>query len=358
MSQLIVHTQSHDYPIIIGQHILANFDFSPYITGTQVLVVTNTTVAPLYLARLLAALPEDKQVETCILADGEAYKTQDSINQIYDALMAAHFNRDCTLIALGGGVIGDMVGFAAATFMRGVNFIQIPTTLLSQVDSSVGGKTGINHPLGKNMIGAFWQPRLVVADMATLQTLPSRELSAGLAEVIKYALIGDAEFLAWLETHMDAMVALDLAVLAQAVLICCQHKARVVAADEFEQDQRALLNFGHTFGHVIETHEGYGNWLHGEAVAVGMVQSMQLSQAMGWLSQVAVSRATVLIERAKLPIKPPMIDMTTALNLMQHDKKVKGGKIRLILLKALGQAIMTSDYDETALQAVLAEQLP
>lgn len=353
LHQLLVKTQSHDYPIIIGEHILVEFDFSPYALGKQVLVVTNSTVANLYLTTLINTLPKDKQVVTCILPDGEQYKTQDSINQIYDSLMQAHFNRDCTLIALGGGVIGDMVGFAAATFMRGVDFIQIPTTLLAQVDSSVGGKTGINHPLGKNIIGAFWQPRLVLADMATLTTLPARELSAGLAEVIKYALIGDVEFLVWLETHMSQLVALDLMLLAHTVLTCCQHKAMIVVEDEFETGKRALLNFGHTFGHVIETHEGYGTWLHGEAVAVGMRQAAQLSQKMGWLTTSQVERVERLLAQANLPLEPPYIDSTTALRLMQHDKKVQSGKVRFILLKELGHAIMTVDYDEKALLEVL-----
>lgn len=352
-SQLTVSTQSHDYPIMIGENNLASFDFSPYIRGSQVLVVTNTTVADLYLDSVLASLTTVKQVASCILPDGEQYKNQDSINQIYDALMQGHFNRDCTLIALGGGVIGDMVGFAAATFMRGVDFIQIPTTLLSQVDSSVGGKTGINHPLGKNMIGAFWQPRLVIADMSTLTTLPARELSAGLAEVIKYALIGDAQFLSWLDENMTKLVKLDLDTLAQAVRICCQHKADIVAQDEFENGKRALLNFGHTFGHVIETHEGYGNWLHGEAVAVGMLQASYLSQKMGWLTNEQVERIYQLLVKANLPTLPPVITAATALDLMQHDKKVKAGKIRLILLNDLGNAIMTADYDEKALFDVL-----
>lgn len=352
--ELIVHTRSHDYPIIIGENLIDTFDFADYIGGHQVLVVTNETVAPLYLDKLVARLPADKRIKTCILPDGEQYKTQQSIDAIYDELMTNHFNRDCTLIALGGGVIGDMVGFAAASFMRGVAFIQIPTTLLSQVDSSVGGKTGINHPLGKNMIGAFWQPRLVLADMSTLTTLPPRELSAGLAEIIKYALIGDVEFLTWLETHITSLLALDLELLAEAVLISCQHKADIVAQDEFEANTRALLNFGHTFGHVIETHEGYGNWLHGEAVAAGMIQAMQLSHKQGWIESQDVARATQLIAQANLPTVPPTIDVATALDLMGHDKKVKSGKIRLVLLKKLGQAILTSDYDPKLLTDVLA----
>ena len=354
--ELVVHTRSHDYPIIIGKKLIETFDFSDYISGHQVLVVTNETVAPLYLSTLLAQLPQNKTVVTCILPDGEQYKNQQSIDQIYEQLMCHHFNRDCTLIALGGGVIGDMVGFAAASFMRGVNFIQIPTTLLSQVDSSVGGKTGINHRLGKNMIGAFWQPRLVLADMTTLLTLPPRELSAGLAEVIKYALIGDTEFLGWLEQHMEALTNLDLNLLAQAVLVSCQHKAQIVAQDEFEANLRALLNFGHTFGHVIETHEGYGTWLHGEAVAVGLLQAMALSEQLGWLTSQDVERAKKLILQAKLPTEPPKIAVQTALDLMGHDKKVKSGKIRLVLLKQLGEAVLTADYPAQLLTDVLNPQ--
>lgn len=353
--ELIVKTQSHDYPIIIGQNLLKNFDFSPFIHGKQVLIVTNETIAPIYLRTVINALPTDKKVASVILPDGEQFKNQQHIDMIYDKLMENHFHRDCTLIALGGGVIGDMVGFASATFMRGVNFIQIPTTLLSQVDSSVGGKTGINHPLGKNMIGAFWQPKLVLADMATLQTLPKRELSAGLAEVIKYALIGDVEFLAWLEENIEQLLELNLDLLAQAVLKSCQHKADIVAEDEFENGKRALLNFGHTFGHVIETHEGYGNWLHGEAVSVGMLQASELSYKMGNILLDDVKRVKNLLEHAKLPIQPPKIAVETALDLMSHDKKVKSGQIRLILLKNLGDAYITADYDVALLKQVLQE---
>ncbi|MES1963805.1 3-dehydroquinate synthase [Psychrobacter sp. AH5] len=370
---LIVHTQSHDYPIVItaqyhkkgteqanDQSSAAKFStiaerINPYITGQQVLIVTNDTVAPLYLQPLQQQLSTDFQVAVCILPDGEQYKNQDHINKIYDALMAQHFNRDVTLVALGGGVIGDMTGFAAASFMRGVNFIQIPTTLLAQVDSSVGGKTGINHPQGKNMIGAFWQPQMVLADMTTLQTLPARELSAGIAEVIKYALIMDSEFLTWLEHNLPAMMALDLAVLGAAVKRCCDYKAKVVAQDERESGIRALLNFGHTFGHVIETHEGYGNWLHGEAVAAGMVQAAQLSQKLGWITEDEVDRVKRLLTLANLPTIPPNIATATALNLMGHDKKVKGGKIRLILLKSLGEAVLTDDFDERLLVEVLSQ---
>ncbi|WP_333613366.1 3-dehydroquinate synthase [Psychrobacter sp.] len=372
---LTVQTQSHDYPIVITEdsnasspkNIVTNTakngaekssmasQIAPYITGHQVLIVTNDTVAPLYLSALQEELEAEFTVKVCVLPDGEQYKNQTSINQIYDALMAEHFNRDVTLIALGGGVVGDMTGFAAASFMRGVNFIQIPTTLLSQVDSSVGGKTGINHPQGKNMIGAFWQPQMVLADMSTLKTLPARELSAGLAEVIKYALIMDAEFLTWLEHNLPAMMALDLAVLGEAVKRCCQYKADIVAQDERESGVRALLNFGHTFGHVIETHQGYGNWLHGEAVAAGMVQAAELSQKTGWLTTADVERIKRVLTLANLPITPPAIDVQTALGLMGHDKKVKHGQIRLILLKSLGEAVLTNDFDAKLLTEVLSQ---
>ena len=364
-ADLTVHTQSHNYPIIITEEtatektVIDNKTMAsqivPYIVGQQVLIVTNETVAPLYLKALKEPLEAQFTVRVCVLPDGEQYKNQTSINQIYDALMAAHFNRDVTLIALGGGVVGDMTGFAAASFMRGVNFIQIPTTLLSQVDSSVGGKTGINHPQGKNMIGAFWQPQMVLADMSTLKTLPARELSAGLAEVIKYALIMDVDFLTWLEHNLPAMMALDLAVLGEAVKRCCEYKAHIVAQDERESGVRALLNFGHTFGHVIETHEGYGNWLHGEAVAAGMVQAAELSQKIGWLTCDEVARVKRVLALANLPITPPPIEEQTALGLMGHDKKVKHGQIRLILLKSLGKAVITSDFDTQLLTEVLSQ---
>lgn len=357
---LSVHTQSHDYPIVItAQNAMDVGDMAaqvtPFISAGQVLIVTNDTVAPLYLARLQAQLKTQFTVAVCILPDGEQYKNQSSIDKIYDVLMAQHFNRDVTLIALGGGVIGDMTGFAAASFMRGVNFVQIPTTLLSQVDSSVGGKTGINHRQGKNMIGAFWQPQMVLADMNTLQTLPARELSAGLAEVIKYALIMDIEFLSWLEDNLPAMMALDLEVLAIAVKRCCQYKADIVAQDERESGIRAILNFGHTFGHVIETHEGYGKWLHGEAVAAGMVQAAQLSHKLGWISDADVARVKRVLILANLPVTPPSIALDTALSLMGHDKKVKQGQIRLILLKSLGEAVLTTDFDNQMLTDVLSQ---
>lgn len=354
-ANLTVHTQSHDYPIIITSQCDMAKEVAPYIKGKQVMVVTNTTVEKLYLQDLVNGLEADFEVLSVVLPDGEQYKTQQYIDQIYNALMDNHCSRDVTLIALGGGVIGDMTGFAAASFMRGVNFIQIPTTLLSQVDSSVGGKTGINHPKGKNMIGAFWQPQMVLADMHTLTTLPQRELSAGMAEVIKYALIMDADFLTWLEDNMSALMSLDKVALAEAVARCCQYKADIVAQDERESGKRALLNFGHTFGHVIETHEGYGKWLHGEAVAAGMVQAAQLSQQMGWISEQDVQRISEVLQAAHLPIKPPAIDTQTALGLMQHDKKVKSGQVRLILLKSVGEAVVTADFDQTLLEAVLTD---
>lgn len=354
-TNLTVHTQSHDYPIQITSQSQMALQIEPYIKGNQVMIVTNETVAPLYLHALLSELKKTHNVMHIILPDGEQYKNQHHINLIYDALMDNHCSRDVTLVALGGGVIGDMTGFAAASFMRGVNFIQIPTTLLSQVDSSVGGKTGINHPKGKNMIGAFWQPRMVLADMHTLTTLPNRELSAGIAEVIKYALIMDVSFLTWLEASMASLMARDEATLAEAVARCCQYKADIVAQDERESGKRALLNFGHTFGHVIETHEGYGRWLHGEAVAAGMVQAAKLSQKMGWISKDDVQRICDVLLAAGLPILPPKIECRTALQLMQHDKKVKSGQLRLILLKSLGEAIVTADFDQKSLEEVLSE---
>lgn len=354
-TNLTVHTQSHDYPIVITSQCDMAAEITPYIKGQQVMIVTNTTVEKLYLQPLVEGLEANFKVMSVVLPDGEQYKTQQYIDQIYDALMDNHCSRDITLIALGGGVVGDMTGFAAASFMRGVNFIQIPTTLLSQVDSSVGGKTGINHPKGKNMIGAFWQPQMVLADMHTLTTLPQRELSAGMAEVIKYALIMDVNFLTWLEDNMAALMSLDKGALAEAVAKCCQYKADIVAEDEREAGKRALLNFGHTFGHVIETHEGYGQWLHGEAVAAGMVQAAQLSAKLGWISSEEVKRICAVLQSAKLPIKPPAIDPQTALGLMQHDKKVKSGQVRLILLKSLGEAVVTTDFDQTQLEAVLTD---
>lgn len=358
MQTLYVELGERRYPIFIGSDLDPKALLEPYIHGCQVMIVSNETVAPLYLARYVAAIEAlGKTVATCILPDGEKYKNIEHLNLIFDALLASGFNRDCTVLALGGGVIGDMAGFASACFQRGVYFIQVPTTLLSQVDSSVGGKTGINHPLGKNMIGAFQQPQVVLADMSQLKTLPARELSAGLAEVIKYALLGDADFLAWLEQHMDALVQGDEAALAEAVYRSCAHKARIVANDEKEQGERALLNLGHTFGHAIESYLGYGEWLHGEAVATGMVMAADLSQRMGWISAEDLARTKNIIQRANLPIVCPQIPLDDFLAYMAHDKKVLNGQLRLVLMQAVGQAIITKTFDvELMKQAILANQ--
>ena len=358
MQTLYVELGERRYPIFIGSDLDPKALLEPYIHGRQVMIVSNETVAPLYLARYVAAIEAlGKTVATCILPDGEKYKNIEHLNLIFDALLASGFNRDCTVLALGGGVIGDMAGFASACFQRGVYFIQVPTTLLSQVDSSVGGKTGINHPLGKNMIGAFQQPQVVLTDMSQLKTLPPRELSAGLAEVIKYALLGDADFLAWLEQHMDALVQGDEAALAEAVYRSCAHKARIVANDEKEQGERALLNLGHTFGHAIESYLGYGEWLHGEAVATGMVMAADLSQRMGWISAEDLVRTKNIIQRANLPIVCPQIPLDDFLAYMAHDKKVLNGQLRLVLMQAVGQAIITKTFDvELMKQAILANQ--
>ena len=358
MQTLHVELGERRYPIFIGSDLNPESLLEPYIHGKQVMIVSNTTVAPLYLQHYVRAIEGlGKTVATCILPDGEKFKNSEHLNLIFDALLESGFNRDCTVLALGGGVIGDMAGFASACFQRGVYFIQVPTTLLSQVDSSVGGKTGINHPLGKNMIGAFQQPQVVLADMAQLKTLPPRELSAGLAEVIKYALLGDVEFLTWLEQHMEALVAGDATLLAEAVYRSCAHKARIVANDEKEQGERALLNLGHTFGHAIESYLGYGVWLHGEAVATGMVMAADLSQRMGWISVADLERTKKIILRAQLPIVCPKIPLEEFLAYMAHDKKVLNGQLRLVLMKSLGQAIITKEFDlELMKQAILANQ--
>lgn len=358
MQTLHVELGDRRYPIFIGSDLNPRNLLEPYIHGQQVMIVSNTTVAPLYLTTYVAALEAlGKKVATCILPDGEKYKNIEYLNLIFDALLEAGFNRDATVLALGGGVIGDMAGFASACFQRGVYFIQVPTTLLSQVDSSVGGKTGINHPLGKNMIGAFQQPQVVLADMAQLVTLPTRELSAGLAEVIKYALLGDVDFLDWLERHIDELVGRDPERLAEAVYRSCAHKARIVASDEKEQGERALLNLGHTFGHAIESYMGYGVWLHGEAVAVGMVMAADLSQRLGWISTDDLERTKKIIQRAHLPVKCPAIPLDEFLGFMAHDKKVLNGQLRLVLMSTLGKAIITKDFDvELMKQAILANQ--
>ncbi|WP_287879744.1 3-dehydroquinate synthase [Aquitalea sp.] len=330
------------YPIHIGHGLLDQAELIlPHLPIPQVAIITNEVVAPLYLERLTQQLQNHGvHCIPVILPDGEAHKNWQTLNLIFDALLGANAERKTTLIALGGGVIGDMTGFAAACYQRGAPFIQIPTTLLAQVDSSVGGKTAINHPLGKNMVGAFYQPKLVLADMDLLATLPERELSAGIAEVIKYGLLGDADFLAWLEANMDKLRARDPEALQYAVRRSCEMKAEIVGQDEKEQGVRALLNLGHTFGHAIEAGLGYGQWLHGEAVGAGMVLAAAASQALGWLTQHDVERAVALIAAAGLPVRSPDFGMDEWMRHMGHDKKVESGVIRFVLLKQLGQAVI------------------
>lgn len=345
---------SRDYPIYIGSGLLGQADLlARHIRSKQVAIVSNETIAPLYLAKVQAALP-DHQVETVILPDGEQYKSLQYLEKIFDQLLAKKFSRNATLIALGGGVIGDMGGFAAACYQRGIAFIQIPTTLLAQVDSSVGGKTGVNHPLGKNMIGAFYQPQCVIADADVLDTLDDRQLSAGLAEVIKYGLIRDPEFLQWLEANMPKLLARDKEALAYAIERSCANKAEVVGEDEFESGVRATLNLGHTFGHAIETGSGYGHYLHGEAVAIGTCFAADLSRRLGWLNDADVARVIALFKTANLPVTPPA-NMTTDqyVDLMAVDKKNVDGKIRVILLQALGKASLPVNVDLAQLQATL-----
>ncbi len=354
MQTLNVELGERSYPIDIGPGLIA--DFTPYsglLDSKRILIVTNETIAPLYLARLQTSL-KGAQYDSVILPDGESHKTLTTLSLIYDALLKGNYGRDCLLIALGGGVIGDMCGFAAATYQRGVAFIQIPTTLLAQVDSSVGGKTAVNHPLGKNMIGAFHQPRAVIADTSTLATLPERELKAGIAEVIKYGLLGDLGFINWLEQNMTALLARDDNALVYAIHRSCQNKAHIVAQDEFEGGRRALLNLGHTFGHAIEAKLGYGEWLHGEAIAAGMAMAADMSCRLGWLSEHDRDRAIALIADAGLPTKTPAgLNPDQFLEAMGHDKKVLAGKLRLVLLRGLGDAVVTADFDPVVLQATL-----
>ncbi len=355
MRTVNVDLGDRSYPIFIGTGLLAESQrLRSFIRGKQVCIVTNETIAPLYLAGLQEALA-GLQVSTVILPDGEQHKTLEVLATIYDRLLCDGHNRTTTLLALGGGVVGDMTGFAAASYQRGVDFIQIPTTLLSQVDSSVGGKTGVNHPRGKNMIGAFHQPRAVFIDTGVLQSLPQRELSAGIAEVIKYGLICDTEFFLWLEENVERLLANDAEALAFAIERSCQDKADVVASDEREGGVRAILNLGHTFGHAIETREGYGNWLHGEAVAAGMQMACDLSVRLGWLEAGIATRLQALLLRARLPVSPPS-DMSASefMTLMAVDKKVLDGRLRLVLLKGLGQAIVTTDFSADCLQQTLS----
>jgi shikimate kinase / 3-dehydroquinate synthase len=355
MQTLKVGLAERSYPIHIGCGLLNRMDLLlPLLGGKRVAIISNTTVAPLYLGELSALLESNGvRVLPIILPDGEQYKNAATLNLIYDALLTNRCERNTPLIALGGGVIGDMTGYAAATYLRGVPFIQIPTTLLSQVDSSVGGKTGINHPLGKNMIGAFYQPQLVLADISTLNTLPDQELRAGLAEVIKYGLIRDLPFLEWLEGNMEKLLARDVNAMQYAIARSCENKAEVVGNDERESGERALLNLGHTFGHAIENGMGYGAWLHGEAVAAGTIMAADLSQRMGWITEQDVMRIRKLFERAGLPLVAPHLGVEQYLELMGLDKKVLDGQIRFVLLKALGQAVIASAVPADMLRATL-----
>lgn len=345
------------YPIHIGPGLIADGErLAASLVGNQVMVVTNGTIAELYLARLKSALPDGLEIHSLVLPDGEAHKTFAHVERIWDALLEAGFNRRSSLIALGGGVIGDMVGFAAACYQRGINFIQLPTTLLSQVDSSVGGKTGVNHPLGKNMIGAFWQPRAVLIDTEALATLPPRELSSGLAEVIKYGLIHDSHFLDWLEREMAGLRRLDGDLLARAIERSCAIKAEIVAADETEQGVRALLNLGHTFGHAIEAHMGYGVWLHGEAIAAGMVMAADLSRRLGWLSHEDVERTRRILVAAGLPVAAPAeMGVEDFLARMRLDKKNLDSRLRLVLLRGIGEACVYDQAPLELLRACIAE---
>lgn len=355
MRTLNVSLGARSYPIYIGSGLLGRAELLvDKLKTPRVAVVTNETVARYYLQTLTDALRGAGVVVTpVVLPDGEEYKNWQTLNLIFDALLASRCDRSTTVVALGGGVVGDMAGFAAACYQRGVPFIQIPTTLLAQVDSSVGGKTGINHPLGKNMIGAFHQPRAVIADTDTLDTLPDRELKAGLAEVIKYGLIRDLPFFQWLEAHMERLLARDGEALTYAIERSCANKAEIVAEDETESGVRALLNLGHTFGHAIEAGLGYGMWLHGEAVAAGMAMAADLSRRLGWLSRGEVERIRALLERAGLPVTGPRLGAARYLELMSLDKKVASGRLRLILLRAIGQGVISSEAAEDQIRATI-----
>ncbi len=357
MKTININLKKRSYPIYVGEGLLENCDlFKKHISNKKVAIITNDKIAPLYLEKISNTLSVEKEIIPIILPDGEVFKNFETLNLIYDTLLKNKANRQITLIALGGGVIGDITGFAAATFMRGVDFIQIPSTLLSQVDSSVGGKTGINHPLGKNMIGAFYQPKCVIADINLLETLPDKELSAGLAEVIKYGLIRDSSFFEWLENNVEGIIKRDSQLLIEAVVRSCQNKADIVESDEFESGIRAILNLGHTFGHAIETATGYGKWLHGEAIAIGMVMAAYLSEQMGWLTKEENQRIKSLIVDANLPINPPEISKQEFLDLMQLDKKTKEDQINLVLQQGIGKAILTSDYDTEKLHNTLLKK--
>jgi len=356
MISLNVNLGERSYPICIGQNLLEQSELlTQHILGNSALIVSNETVAPLYLDAVEKSL-SDIRYKTLVLPDGEEHKNLTVLNTIYDALLQNKLDRNTTLIALGGGVIGDITGFAAASYQRGVHLVQIPTTLLSQVDSSVGGKTAVNHPLGKNMIGAFYQPKAVIADTSTLNTLDDRQLSSGIAEVIKYGLIRDGAFLEWLEDNIDKLIDRDADALAYAIERSCRNKAKIVAADERESGQRALLNLGHTFGHAIEAGMGYGVWLHGEAVATGMVMAARLSNKLDWINAADVDHVINILERANLPISaPPQMNVDKFIELMSLDKKVSDGILKLVLYKSVGHAIISKDYSDALLRETISE---
>jgi 3-dehydroquinate synthase len=355
MERLKISLGERSYPILIGPGLLGATDIiGSHIEARDLLIVTNDRVAPLYLDRLRSSL-QGKRTAAVILPDGEAHKTLETVGKVFDALAAERMNRDAAIIALGGGVVGDIAGFAAACYQRGIDYIQVPTTLLAQVDSSVGGKTGVNHPAGKNLIGAFHQPRCVIADPEVLQTLPEREYRSGLAEVVKYGLIRDPAFFAWLEAHPGELLSRDSGALSHAIRRSCELKAEIVGIDEREHGLRAILNLGHTFGHAIETATGYGTWLHGEAVSAGMVLAADLSVRLGWMSSQEYKRTVALLSRLELPVTAPKIGAARGLELMGMDKKVLAGKLRLVLMKSLGEAIVTSDFPLPALTETLEQ---
>jgi 3-dehydroquinate synthase len=357
MESLSVALGSRSYPIHIGADLLARADlYRPYLGGGSAAIVTNEIVAPLYLSRVREGL-QGARITEIIVPDGEQAKGWETLEKIVDALLAARLGRDGLIVALGGGVVGDLAGFAAAVYQRGIAFVQVPTTLLAQVDSSVGGKTAINHARGKNMIGAFHQPRAVIADVATLDTLPSRELRAGLAEVIKHGLALDLEFTRWLEQNIDKLVSRERAALSYAIRRCCELKAGIVAADERESGARALLNFGHTFGHAIESGTGYGAWLHGEAISAGMVMASELSSRIGNIQKSDVARVRALLGRAGLPVAGPALPVERMLELMAVDKKAAKGKTRFIVLEAIGRAALRGDLDEAAVREAIVAAL-
>jgi len=343
------------YPIVIGPDLLRDGSLlATHILARDLLIVTNETIAPLYLQALTTAL-RDKRIESVILPDGENYKTLETFGRIVDVLIDKRLNRDAAIVALGGGVVGDMAGFAAAAYQRGIDYIQVPTTLLAQVDSSVGGKTAVNHPRAKNMIGAFHQPRAVIADTRTLSTLADREYRAGMAEVVKYGLIHDAQFLNWIEANTAALNARDDHAVMHAVRRSCEIKAAIVGVDEREQGLRAILNLGHTFGHAIETATGYGTWLHGEAVATGMVMAADMSMRLGWITPAERDRTVSILQSFGLPVRGPAIGAQRARELMGMDKKVLGGKLRLVLLRQMGRADVVADYSTDALEDTLRD---